>query len=318
MVGSLVFTLLVAAGEGDAPTTQAIVRALGDSLGLGVTAVAREVEGAQTDEVALAIEDQTASAAVALVSWLGTSRLEARVRVHLHDSDRWLTRGLTFLPSDDLRERGRTLGFTLASMFPDRRPAAKAEAAPPAPRPPPIVITVPAPPAPPSRWALDALVAGSVGIDGDADGIGGAFALRRTLVPSLAARVEVSGRTGVLQVAEATALSLHAGAGLCWNPLGNPATHRVDLGLRADVGVFFESLSHLSSDDAERVRRARLLPGGDLMLEASVRVFDTAALVLGLGAELAFGRTDVYVHETRVSVIPPLRLVSSLGLRQYF
>jgi hypothetical protein len=318
MVGSLVFTLLVAAGEGDSPATQAILRALTESLGLGVTAVAREVQGAQTDEAALAIEDQTGSAAVAVVSWVGAPRLEARVRVHLHDTDRWLTRGLTFLPSDDLRERGRTLGFTLASMLPDRRPTPRAETSPAAPRPPPIVITLPPPAPPPSRWALDALVAGSLGVNGDADGIGGAFAVRRTLVPALAVRLEVSGRTGVLQVAQATAISLHAGLGLCWNPLGNPATHRADLGLRADLGAFFESLSHLSPDDAERVRQARFLPGGDLMLEGSVRVFDSAALVLGLGGELAFGRTDVYVHEAHVSVIPPLRLVTNLGLRQYF
>jgi hypothetical protein len=34
--------------------------------------------------------------------------------------------------------------------------------------------------------------------------------------------------------------------------------------------------------------------------------------------EVAFGRTDVFVHEKKVAVLPALRLVSSLGLRHYF
>jgi hypothetical protein len=53
MVGSLVFTLLVATGDGESPATQAILRALEESLGLGVTAAARELEGPLRDEATL-------------------------------------------------------------------------------------------------------------------------------------------------------------------------------------------------------------------------------------------------------------------------
>jgi hypothetical protein len=106
--------------------------------------------------------------------------------------------------------------------------------------------------------------------------------------------------------------------GLAANLLGDPSVGRTSLAVRGDAGLFYESLGHLSEDDVDRVRRARLLPGADLVLEGSVRVLGSAAVVLGVGAEVAFGRTDVFVHEKQVAVLPPLRLVSSLGLRHYF
>jgi hypothetical protein len=162
------------------------------------------------------------------------------------------------------------------------------------------------------------MVMGSLGVGGNGDGLGGAFAVRRTLAPWVGVRGELLGRTGVVQAAEATALSLHLTAGLAFTPLGDPATHRVSLALRADAGVFYESLGHLSPDDIDRVRQARFLPGADLILEGSVRILGSAAVVVGVGAEVAFGRTDVYVHQEKVAVLPPLRLVSSVGLRHYF
>jgi hypothetical protein len=155
-------------------------------------------------------------------------------------------------------------------------------------------------------------------VGGNADALGGAFAVRRALTPTLALRAELLGRTGVVQAAEATSLSLHLTAGLAFSPLGNPASQRVSLALRADVGAFYESLGHLSPDDIDRVRQARVLPGADLVLEGSLRILGSAAIVMGVGAEVAFGRTDVNVHQAKVAVLPPLRLVSSLGLRHYF
>ena len=53
-------------------------------------------------------------------------------------------------------------------------------------------------------------------------------------------------------------------------------------------------------------------PGDPVELGVGVGVW------LGVGAEVAFGHTDIYVHERKVAVLPPLRLVSSLGLRHYF
>jgi hypothetical protein len=311
-VGPLVITLLVAAGDGDAADTRAVLQALAEALG-GVRAAVREAEGAPDDQALLALERDTASDVVAAVSWSGATKLEARVRLHVRASDRWLERGLTFAASDDLRERGRTLGFTMASMLPDRTPPPRGAP------PPPAALAAPAAPAPPpARLALDLMVMGSLGVGGNADALGGAFALRRVLAPWIAVRGELLGRTGVVQAAEATALSLHLAGGVALSPLGNAATRRASLEVRTDVALLYESLGHLSPDDVDRVRRARLVPGGDLVIEGSIRVLGSAAVVLGVGAEVAFGRTDVFVHERKVAVLPPLRLVSSLGLRHYF
>jgi hypothetical protein len=282
-----------------------------------VTAVAHEADGPLSDEAALKMERETDSAALAVLTWLGPSRLEARVRLHLRDGDRWIERGLSFAPSDDMRERGRTVGFTLASMLPEQRPVVRRAQAPPAAAP--FVVSSPAPlSSKPARFAVDALVIGSLGVRGNADGLGGAFALRRAVVPWLALRAELAGRTGVVQNAEATSLFFHGGLGVCLSPFGNAPSRRADLAARIDVALFYESLGHLSSDDRERVRRSRFVPGGDLVLEGSLRLLSSAALVLGVGAELAFGRTDVYVHGARVTVVPPLRFVGSLGFRHYF
>jgi hypothetical protein len=311
-MGPLVITLLVAAGEGDAADTRAMLQALSEALGPEVHAAAREGAAPLDDEAMLAVERATTSDVAAVVTWSGKSKLEARLRIHVRAADRWLERGLAFAPSDDLRERGRTLGFTLASMLPTRTPPAIGPRAPP-----PVAIVVP-PPAPPPRLAVDLMVMGSLGLGGNADGLGGAFALRRSLTPRVAVRAELLGRTGVVQAAEATSLSLHLAAGVAFSPLGDPATRRASLALRADLGLFYESLGHLSPDDIDRVRRARVIPGADLVVEGSVRLLGSAALVLGVGTEVAFGRTDVNVHEEKVAVLPPLRLVTSLGLRHYF
>lgn len=319
MTGALVFTLLVAAGEGDSPATRAMVQALSESLGAGLETRVREVEAPLSDEAALRVEGAAEAGALAVLSWSEPSRRVARVRVHLREGGRWLERSIEFAAGDDPGERGRTIGFTLASMLPVRdRSAANTAAAPPAGRS--VAVGLPAAPAPdqPARYALDALVFGSLGVSGDADGVGGAFAVRRAVHSKLAVRFELSGRTGIVQAAEATSLSLHGTLGLCLSPFGNPAARRADLSLRAALGVFYESLGHLSSDDRERVRQSRFVPGGDLVLEASFRALGSASLVLGAGSELAFGRTDVYVHGQRVAVLPALRFVASLGLRQYF
>jgi len=159
---------------------------------------------------------------------------------------------------------------------------------------------------------------GSLGLGGNADALGGAFAMRRALAPWLSVRGELMGRTGVVQAAEATSLALHLAAGVVVSPLGNPATRRAALDVRADLAVLYESLGHLSPDDIDRDRQARLVPGGDLVIEGGLRVLGSAAVVLGVGAEVAFGRTDVFVHERKVAELPPLRLVTSLGLRHYF
>ncbi len=48
--------------------------------------------------------------------------------------------------------------------------------------------------------------------------------------------------------------------------------------------------------------------------KASFEVSPTLALVLGAGSEIAFGRTDVFVHQAKVAEIAPFRVVMTGGL----
>ena len=79
-----------------------------------------------------------------------------------------------------------------------------------------------------------------------------------------------------------------------------------------------QSLSHLSQDDAAPAQRGRALPGAAVLLEGQWAVSPTLALLLGGGAELAFGRTDVLVHLQKVAELAPFRLVVQGGLVAQF
>ena len=123
----------------------------------------------------------------------------------------------------------------------------------------------------------------------------------------------MQARFGEVGVAEAAATNLAAAAGLVLfvDPAGGPAAVRPRAARRRPAD---QSLSHLSPDDAEAVRGAHLLPGADVVVEGQLAVSPTLALALGAGAEIAFGRTDVFVHQEKVAEIAPLRLVADGGL----
>jgi hypothetical protein len=72
------------------------------------------------------------------------------------------------------------------------------------------------------------------------------------------------------------------------------------------------------SDETEPVRQSRWLPGASGFLEGSLRLSEGASILLSGGSEVAFGRTDVYVKSRVVATIPPVRLVSDLGIRVRF
>ncbi|HEX2659704.1 MAG TPA: hypothetical protein VHU40_15575, partial [Polyangia bacterium] len=80
----------------------------------------------------------------------------------------------------------------------------------------------------------------------------------------------------------------------------------------------YEGLSHLSPDDVARVRKGRLLPGAALVVEGRYWLGPDAAIVLGAGPEVIFGRTDVIVHQMKMAELVPLRAAMHVGLRISF
>jgi hypothetical protein len=118
--------------------------------------------------------------------------------------------------------------------------------------------------------------------------------------------------------AQSTSLLIHAAAGLAWVPLVATRTTPLELGFRLDALLMREQLTHFDSDDVEAVTAMRWLPGADAALEA-IWLFSPSAGFLGsFGAEVAFGRTDVTLHQERVTSIPPVRLILQAGVRATF
>lgn len=116
----------------DAETERALTQAAQSALGEG--AVVRVIEVAQppSDEAALELARAAGGDSVASVVWLEPRHMRVRLRAH-SPARGWLEREIEFAPGDAPSERGRTLGFNLASMLAaDSSPSANAaEALPP-------------------------------------------------------------------------------------------------------------------------------------------------------------------------------------------
>jgi hypothetical protein len=110
--------LLVAAGDRASPQTRAMAQATRDALG-GASVEILETQDHPSDDDALALERGAHAAAVVEVSWTGAARRRATLRVHLVRSGRWIERSFGFGATDASSEQGRTLGFAVASIFPD-------------------------------------------------------------------------------------------------------------------------------------------------------------------------------------------------------
>jgi hypothetical protein len=258
-------------------------------------------------------------------------------RAHLHcylrQERRWLDREIGFgEPRASLRteisERGRLLGFAVATMFggstePEPAPTA-AEPSPPSSSPA-AAPAVPPPAAPesapdrsaaPNNRSLEFSGVAAIGLKGSAGSLGASAGLRLRLAGPAWARLFVAGRTGELRPAQATTRTALLGAGLALSFL--PETTRFELGARLDAFVSYFDVTHLSADDVEADRRSRWLPGGSVTAETGLRLTSGTALLAGLGLEAVLGRTEVYTHGARAAIVPPFRAVAEVGFRSSF
>ena len=200
MSAAAVLVIVIAAGEARAPTTQALLTTA--AAALPPETVVRVVPVADASEADLArIGRELGAGAVVAVSWRAA---RASLRLHVAHGDRSTVRAIDFSPADSATERGRTLGFAIASMWPEsvagtasagrpppatgpppeptKEAAAPRERAEPAspPRLPPAASPSPAPVErdlpplpPPASRAVGIGVIGSTGLGGSAAGLGG-------------------------------------------------------------------------------------------------------------------------------------------------
>jgi hypothetical protein len=289
------------------PAMAALTRAAESVLGPESHIVFHERQRALGDDEAIALADQMRASMVVSVTW---SSDQSRAHVHVHFAERpgWLERDVSFAPLDPATERGRTLGFEIATMVPDVSPAQ----APPAP-PPPVAKPEERPLVPiaarPSAWAVDLNGTGAVG--GDATGYGIGAGARWSFVPNAFVRAGGAVRFGRVLPADATSTTWVPAIGVGYVSAG--ASSRVRFGARVDGLAMFTELARTSPAEA----RGRWTPGVDLLTEIEVAA-SPVAITAAAGAEYAFGSTAVRLGETEATTLPRLRLLAELGLRLHF
>jgi hypothetical protein len=121
-------------------------------------------------------------------------------------------------------------------------------------------------------------------------------------------------RFGEVDAAAAHGSTLRLGGGpvLLFGPLDE--RDRVGVAIRLDGLAIRQALSR----DNGPSHGERWTPGADVVLEGAWVVALPVAIVMGLGAEVAFGPTRVLVDNVTVTSLPVLRFVGEIGVRFSF
>lgn len=326
MLGAALVVVIVGSAPPQ-PVTTAFEAAARGVLGADAKLEIIGLEVAPSDDEAVA-RAQAVDGVVELI-W---TKDGAKTRLHCYVSreQRWVDREISFGANEvrstrDASERGRLLGYAVATMFADEsalEPARETKRPPPQAPPTPAnqpEITRPAPASGElnqptlARRALEFYGMASSGLGGIASGLGAAAGIRGSLSGVLSARLFVAGRAGSITQAQTTTRDAYFGAGLA---VAVPFRERqFELGLRSDLFVSYFDATHLSEDDVSPDRRSRWLPGTDIIAEGGFRFAESAGVFAGVGGEAVFGKTDLYTHGQRVAVVPALRAVGELGFR---
>ena len=336
MGGPLTLVILVAAGQASDPSTGALTRAAHDALGPDTRVDVRETSSAPTDADALQAERGAEVDAVAEVIW--NDAQQAALHVLVPRTGRWVYRTIGFDASDAPIERGRTLGFAVASMLPEGGlpEAGSAGSASSHPSPagveaasgPPLPLSAPAPDdkRPPSlapaaaapNVFVDVYGIGTVGVGGTAQGIGAAAAGRWFALPMLAFRVGGGALAGTVSEADATTLYLMGTAGIAFHPFRARPGRPVGAALRVEYVLERQSMSRVASSPTTPGSYERWLSGASAMLEGDVLFAPNVEVVLAVGAVDLFSPTYVDVQGAQVATLPAVRAQGELGFRIRF
>jgi hypothetical protein len=315
MPHALVLVLLVQSTDATDPSTSAAIDAAHRTLGADAQVRVSGYTDLPSDD---AVQKLSAGAdAVVVVSWTEGHK-HVRLRMLRVADGAWVDRDIGFEARDASRERGRTIGFALASMLPE------AEDRPLDPAPSGVVgggrvdkpPVIPAPPSPRVfRGAATAVGLGAVGIGGYGGGFGGSLALEWYLTPWLGLRAVANGRSSDVSPVASTAYLVSGGLGARARLVRKGG---FELGARLDALVLWEQLTHLDADDTGPRQKSHLLPAMAGALDLAWYFNEAAGLLIGAGTEVAFGQTDLYLRGQKAATLVPVRPFAELGFRVRF
>jgi hypothetical protein len=320
MSGALTILLLTIADRDDS-LSAAVARATREALGGEAQIISRSAPALPGDAEAASLGNDLHADAVVELAWSSTEHLHATIHFRRATSARWVDRDIGFRPADDPGERSRTIGFTVASMMPERfNQPAPAAAAKPEPLPP--SVDEGARPALPERSgglpniAVTGAFVAALAVRDYGGGVGGSLDLRGRVGHTLSLRLGGGARTGDDAPAAVTSHFFYGAMGLAYD--GWIAQNaRAALGLRLDVLAMRADFSHASPSGVSD-HQGKWLPGADLMVESTYYFARGLGLVLGAGAGVVFGKTDIIVGGQRTTTLEPARPLFEAGFRAGF
>ena len=319
MGSALVVVVLVLASEAHKPSTEAMTSAARQLLGPDAALVVQEVDALPSDAGADALGATLHADAVVEVRWSEPDRRHAVVHVLAMPDHRWTDRELEFEPSDDSREKGRTVGLALASMVPPvHAERADDSAATP-------VETHAATSSKPgsetntSAWpfAVTGALVGSSGLGGIAGGVGVDAGFETWLLRNLALRGGAFFRGGEVAAASASTTTLGLSGGLVVDAYHTSHARPFALSFRVDALLVHESFARTAFGETP-ASHAEWLPGADALVEVAWYLLPRLGVTVATGLETVFGTTRIFVDQDRVATVPPTRWLFEAGLRARF
>jgi hypothetical protein len=305
MAGALIVVLLMATGDGANPSTTAAAKTVQDTLEGDAIVVVKEVDPERlTDAEATNIGALLNANAVVVLAWQKSDHpgVLLHVRSKRHD---WIDRFLTFRDGDPAGERGRTIGYEVASIVatsgedPSAPPAAPADTQR-------HRATIPR-----SRpFSIDLAATGAT--SHDAGGIGGDLAGRFWFLDGyVATRLGAGVRFGEAADASANVAIVRLAASAALRAHPPTPESPFGFGLRVDGLVLWQRLSRVDDTSSG----SDVMPGLGALLEASYPVLPMFTLIGAVGVEVALGNTHVIVDNHPTTTLDPLRGVAEVGLR---
>jgi hypothetical protein len=341
---AVVLVVLLAADAAD-PATQAVLPAVRRPLGEDAVVLVQQSETQRTDDEALALARQVHALSVVTLTWEDPAHSHVRLHLLLVEGPRRYDYNLAFEPGDQPGERGRAIGLAMTPVLtraiaaahspgdasltgPSQEqesvandtalPASLGRGA--AANPPPTALAGDRATPPSSAVRRGAFLAAdvgssaSVGIGGNALGVGPTVGVRASVLGPLGLHVIGLARFGSVDALSATSATFGFGGGATWRVLRFGADpHALEVGGRVDV---LATQIALSEDiGGTTVRRSRWLTAVDLLAEAAWPLGSHFELTGAVGGEIAAGTTAITVGGLPVDHIPVGRGVAELGVR---
>ncbi len=301
-----IVVIALAANELSSPRAAAIVKSAHEVLGQNVIVRVEVFDGSGDSQNAV---DPHPTSAYAWLAWDNRDARVAHLRCYVPEDNRWVQRDVTFSDQDPENERGRTLGFVIASIFVEaREPQAQ--------------VSERVPQLPQNQWQSEpkrflVAAAASIVAPGDATSlgawIGGQYAVSRMFWLGLAG----DGRIGSVNAAQASTRFFSLGALSTVRLL--PPAGRGWWGLQTFLGAERVTFSHLSGDDLNgAVSQSAIIPKLEILAHGNLNLSSTSILFVDLGTNYRFGSTDVYVHHLLKAHIPAFVGVGRIGVGTRF